>query len=88
MFSSLRLSPLFWLQRDNKKDNHNLGVCSVGTESTGVVLWFFCLGPLVKVEPCFTVVSMCLGFSQLPKADLLAFWLFLFGLVLVMAPKG
>ena len=28
------------------------------------------------------------GYTQLPKADLLTFWFLLFGLVLVMAPKG
>ena len=39
---------------------------------------------LVETGPCLREV----GFSQLPKADLLTFWLLLFGLVLVIAPKG
>ena len=46
------------------------------------------LGELGSHNEKLPVAGIFYGCSQLPKADLLTFWFLLFGLVLVMAPKG
>ena len=41
-----------------------------------------------RTVPLCPLPSQRWAYSRLPKADLLTFWFLLFGLVVVMAPKG